>query len=209
MSLFNRTTVVSAAAAVLIGCSTLVAEVMPKIEPTTDLAATPGGAYKVDASHTSVTFEIMHMNFSTYVGRFNTVDASLNFNKAAPEKSTATVTIDTASIDTNNDVLEGKLRSAEFFDAVKHPKITFVADKLDLKTASTGTLSGQLTMHGVTKPLTLDVTFNGGAKNPMTQNYTLGFAATGVLKRSDYGITAYIPLVGDEVKITVHSEFYQ
>lgn len=197
----------SAVAAILLGCASLVAQAIPVPQPRTDLAAIPGGVYEMDASHASVMFEITHMNFSTYVGRFNSIAAKLTFDPKAPEASTAEVTVDPASIDSNNAVLEGRLRSSEFFDVQKYPAMAFKANRLEITGPTTGKLMGQLTMHGVTRPLVLDVTFRGGAKAPLSGAFTLGFAATGQLKRSDYGITAFVPLVSDDVTIRVNAEF--
>lgn len=202
-----RLTMMSVAAAVLLGCASLVAQVIPLPQPKTDLAAIPAGLYELDPDHASVTFEISHMNFSTYVGRFNSVAAEISFDARTPAASTATVRIDPASIDTNHAVLEEKLRGSEFFDVKTYPEMGFKADRLEITGPATGKLMGALTMHGVTRPLTLDVTFRGGAKAPMSGTFTLGFAATGTLKRSDYGIAAYVPLVGDDVTVRVNAEF--
>lgn len=207
MMAMARLTMTAVAATILLGCASLVAQVIPLPQPKTDLAAIPAGLYELDPAHTSVTFEISHMNFSTYVGRFNSVAAEIDFNAGTPAASTATVRIDPASIDTNHAVLEEKLRGSEFFDVKTYPEMGFRADRLEITGPATGRLVGALTMHGVTRPLTLDVTFCGGAKAPMSGIFTLGFAATGTLKRSDYGIAAYVPLVGDDVTVRVNAEF--
>ncbi|MDA5193539.1 YceI family protein [Govanella unica] len=195
------------AAVMLLGCASLVAEIMPQVEPKTDLAAIPAGRYEMDASHANVTFEINHMNFSTYVGRFNKISGSLDFNANTPATSTAEVKIDPASVDTNNSVLEESLRGSKFFDVKAYPDLTYKSDRLEITGPATGKLYGQLSMHGVTRPLVMDVTFRGGAKNPMTGDFTLGFAANGTLKRSDYGVSSYVPLISDEVTLLFNAEF--
>lgn len=176
--------------------------------PSTALDKTPSGQYVLDASHTSVIFNLSHLGFSHYFGRFNTVEGTLEFNATAPEKSTLAVSIDIASIDTNNAELEGKLKSPEWFDATKFPKATFTSTKIEKLTDGTGKLTGNLTLHGVTKPVLLDVTFNGAGTNPFSATQALGFSAHGTIKRSDFGIAAYLPAVGDVVTLTIETEFH-
>lgn len=204
---FHHKFLISAMAVLLFGCASLVAQVLPVPEPKTELSAIPGGSYEMDAAHASVTFEVTHMNFSTYVGRFNDLAATVDFKAGNPAASTLDVRIDPASIDTNNQVLEDKLRGGDFFDVKAHPELRYRSDRLEITGPDSGKLHGQLSMHGVTRPLVLDVTFRGGAKNPMTGKFTLGFSASGSLKRSDYGITYLVPLVADDVDIRIHAEF--
>jgi polyisoprenoid-binding protein YceI len=174
--------------------------------PSTALNAVTSGTYEIDASHTSVQFGISHLGFSNYQGRFNTASGSLIFDAKAPENSKLSVTIDAASIDTNNEKLETELKGDQWFDAVKFPTATFTSSKIEKLTDTTGKVTGDLTLHGVTKPVTLDVTFNGSGPNPFANIAQLGFSARGTIKRSDFGISLYIPMVGDEVSIAIESE---
>ena len=176
--------------------------------PSTALDGVPSGAYVIDPGHTSVNFGISHLGFSSYQGRFNTIAGSLNFDAKAPEKSSLTVTIDAASIDTNHTELEGKLKGADWFDTAKFPTATFPSTKVEKLTDTTGKLTGDLTLHGVTKPVTLDVTFNGAGNNPFANVPQLGFSAKGSIKRSDFGIAQYLPAIGDEVSIMIESELH-
>lgn len=176
--------------------------------PSTALDGVPSGAYEIDPSHTSVNFGISHLGFSTYQGRFNTIAGSLTFDAKAPEKSSLTVTIDAASIDTNHAELEGKLKTTDWFDTAKFPTATFTSTKIVKLTDTTGKLTGDLTLHGVTKPVTLDVTFNGAGNNPFANVPQLGFSAKGTIKRSDFGIAQYLPAIGDEVSIMIESELH-
>lgn len=178
------------------------------VPPSTALDKTPSGRYALDASHTSVLFNLSHLGFSHYFGRFNTVEGTLEFNAAAPEKSTLAVTIDVASIDTNNAELEGKLKGPEWFDAQKFPKATFTSTSIEKLSDTKGKLTGNLTLHGITKPVVLDVTFNGAGTNPFSAEQALGFSAQGDIKRSDFGIAAYLPAVGDVVTLTIETEFH-
>ena len=176
--------------------------------PSTSLKGVESGTYEIDAAHTSVQFGISHMGYSNYQGRFNTASGTLNFDAAAPEKSALTVTVTTDSINTNNAKLEGELKGDQWFDSAKFPTLTFVSSSVQKLTDTTGKVSGDLTMHGVTKPVTLDVTFNGGGMNPLANVAELGFSARGSIKRSDFGISQYIPMVGDEVAISIETEMH-
>ncbi len=176
--------------------------------PTTNLEKTSSGVYEIDPSHTNVLFGIAHMGFSHYYGRFNTIEGKLTFDAKAPEKSKLEVTIPIASIDTNNEKLETELKSKDWFDAAKYPRATFVSTKIEKLSDSTGKVTGDFTLHGVTKPVTLDVTFNGAGMNSFMNSEELGFSATGTIKRSDFGISAYIPMVGDDVALTIETEMH-
>lgn len=176
--------------------------------PTTDLSKTTSGVYEIDPSHTNVIWGINHMGFSTYYGRFNKIEGTLNFDAKAPEKSKLDVTINPASVDTNNEKLQAELIGPQWFDTAKYPRITFVSTKIEKLSATGGKVTGDLTLHGVTKPVTLDVTFNGAGANPIMKVEELGFSAKGKIKRSDFNVSQYIPMVGDEVELTISSELH-
>lgn len=177
--------------------------------PTTDIASIPGGKYVLDTSHASLIFSINHLGFSHYKGRFNSFDATLLYDAAAIEKSAVKVTVNVASVDTNNDTLEAKLISKTFFDTEKYPTASFTSTSFTKLTDTTGALKGNLTLHGTTRPVTLNVTFHGGGLNPYTKAHTLGFSATTTIKRSQFGISEYVPAVGDDVTLTIDAEFGQ
>jgi len=177
--------------------------------PAASLAGTPSGTYTLDKTHANIIFGINHLGFSTYYGRFDNFDATLTFDAKDPTKSSLNVTIDTASTNTNNKVLEDKLDSKVFFNTAQFPKATFVSKKLEKTSDTTGKLTGDLTLLGVTKPVTLDVTFNASGLNPFSKSHTLGFGATGMIKRSDFGMKEYLPAVGDEVVLQIQAEFAQ
>lgn len=175
--------------------------------PSTDLTQLEGGQFTVDKSHAKIIFSTTHFGFSTYYGLFNDFDAKLSFDPKAPAKSALTVTVNMNGIDTTNPKLDAHLKSADFFNAEKFPQATFTATKITVTGATTGTITGDLTLHGVTKPVTLDATFNGGGQNPMTKAYVVGFNAVGHLKRSEFGVSTYVPVVGDDVTLTISAEF--
>ncbi len=175
--------------------------------PTTDLAKVEGGHFVVDKNHAKIIFSTTHFGFSTYYGLFTDFDAKLDFDPKMPTASKLAVTVRMNGIDTTNPKLDNHLKSAEFFDVAHYPTATFKSTKIEVTGPTTGRITGELTLHGVTKPVVLDTTFNGGGINPMTKAYVVGFNATGVVKRSEFGISTYVPVVGDDVKLTISGEF--
>ena len=175
--------------------------------PSTDLTNTPSGTYVLDKSHANIVFGVSHLGFSQYFSRFNGFDATLDFNAKNPEKSTLSVTIDTSSADANNAKMEKKYDSDTFFNVKQYPTATFKSTSITKLTDNTGTITGDLTLLGVTKPVTLDVIFNGSGKNPYAGADALGFSAEGILKRSEFGMDQYLPAVGDEVRLNIQAEF--
>ncbi|MEM8637049.1 MAG: YceI family protein, partial [Pseudomonadota bacterium] len=139
--------------------------------------------------------------------RFRTVDAKLDLNAEAPAESSVNVTIAANSIDTGVDVFDGHMNSADWLDTETYPEITFVSTALEQSDAGTGTLTGDLTIKGVTKPVTLDVTLIGAGPHPLNQKETVGVEATGTVLRSDFGLGNFVPAVGDEVSILISGEF--
>jgi polyisoprenoid-binding protein YceI len=172
-----------------------------------DLAKAEPGHYVLDKSHAKVVFSINHLGFSTYYGFFPDLSGTLDLDPAAPEKSALNVAINVAGMVTTDPKLDQKLKSDTFFDTAKFPKATFKSTAIEVTGEGRGKLTGDLTLHGVTKPVTLDVTFNGAGTPPMTQIYVVGFDAVATLKRSDFGIKNFVPLVGDEVTLRISCEF--
>ncbi|MFO1015164.1 MAG: YceI family protein [Caulobacteraceae bacterium] len=179
----------------------------------------PAGAYGIDKAHTSVNFRISHMGFSSYTARFTKIDATLNFDRANPAAMSVSATIATNSLQTNypgTDVnFDAELTGANWLDAAKYPAITFKSTSVAVTGPNTAKVTGDLTLHGVTKPVTLDVTFNGGyaamAMDPGGSR--IGFSARGMIKRSDFGLAAGIPAPGtnmgvsDNIEVIIETEF--
>lgn len=172
-----------------------------------DLAKVEGGDYVLDPRHARIVFSVNHMGFSTYYGLFPEVAGTMTLDPSAPSKSALAVTINVASVATMDDELDEKLRSDAFFDVAKFPTATFKSTAIEVTGKGSGKLTAALTLHGVTKPVTLDVTFNGAGTPPMTQDYVVGFDAAGSVKRSEFGITNFIPFVADEVQLLISCEF--
>ena len=174
---------------------------------TADFKKVEGGRYKLDKSHARIVFSTSHLGFSTYYGFFGDLDARLDYDPKAPNKSALEVTINLNGLVTNDPKLDENLKSADYFDVAKFPVATFKSNKAEATSATKGTITGDLTLHGVTKPVTLDVTLHGAGTNPVTQDHVVGFDATGSLSRSEFGIKTLVPFVGDEVKLTISCEF--
>lgn len=179
-------------------------------------AQAPAGDYKLDPSHASLEFKVSHMGFSHYTARFTDFDASLKFDPAHPENSSVEATIDPKSLALNappagfKDELTGK----SWLDAAQFPAITFRSTKVEVSGANTARITGDFTLHGVTKPVVLEATFNGGyAGHPMDPHARIGFSAHGVFKRSEFGIGFGVPAPGstmgvsDEVEVLIDAEF--
>ena len=168
----------------------------------------PQGVYKLDEQHTQVLFAIKHIGLSTFYGRLGKVSGTLNFDRVKPENSTLNVVVDTTTIDTHVPELDSSVPN-ELFQSDKFPTATFVSTSVAKTGDTTGTVTGNLTIAGVTKPVTLKVTFNGGrgTGEPM-QPYRLGFDATAALKRSDFGLTHVIwdGFVADDVTLMIEAE---
>jgi polyisoprenoid-binding protein YceI len=170
--------------------------------------AAKAGTYAIDPDHTQIVFGIRHLGLSTFYGRFGAVSGTLTFDPAAPEKSTLNVSVDMTNIDTHVAALDKQLRD-HFFHAAQYPAATFTATGIVETGDNTGTVTGNLTLAGVTRPVTLNVTFNGGRYPPIPfQPYRLGFDATATIKRSDFGLTGAIwsGMVSDEVQLRIECE---
>ena len=165
------------------------------------------GTYVSDSAHTSVTAKLSHMGFSSYTLRFDKVEAQYRYDPKTPEAAKVTVSIDLASIDTGSKSFNTELAGKDWFDAADYPTASFTSTRVDPGDGAHGTVEGDLTLHGVTRPVTLQVSFNGvgGDLNPLLTR--VGFSATATIKRSDFGITRYEGLVGDEVHLTIEAEF--
>ncbi len=175
--------------------------------PTTDPAKVEGGDFVMDRDHARVIFSYTHLGFSQSYGLFTESGAKLHFDPKAPANSSLEVTVDLNGIDTTVPKLDEHLKSAAFFDVAKYPTATFKSTKVVVTGPTTGTITGTLTLHGVTKPVTLQARFNGGGVSPITKAYVVGFNAVGQIKRSDFGISAYVPAVSDEVTLNISAEF--
>jgi polyisoprenoid-binding protein YceI len=166
--------------------------------------------YTLDPMHTYVLWHIDHFGFSKPSGKWM-ADGTLSLDKEKMPNSKVNVTIKLADLVTGIPKLDAHLKSKDFLDVAQFPTATFVSDKVDSDSDDNkkAKVQGMLTVHGVTKPVTLDVTFNKMGKSPITNKETVGFTAKTQLKRSDFGISAYLPGLGDNVNIEIEGEAYQ
>jgi polyisoprenoid-binding protein YceI len=169
------------------------------------LPASAADSYSVDPAHTYPNFEINHLGFSTLHGRFGATNGKIVLDAAARSGS-IDITIDATSIDTGHAKRDAHLKSEEFFNVGKFSTLTYKATKLKFDGDKLTGADGELTLLGVTKPVSLAVTAFHCAAHPMTKKPMCGANATTTIKRSDFGLSAYVPAVGDEVKITIEVE---
>lgn len=168
-----------------------------------DLAA--ADTYKIDASHTAAIFKVKHLGVSHTYGRFNDVAGTIVFDAANPAASKVEITIQAASVDTFNQKRDAHLASPDFFDSKQFTTLSFVSTAFKKVDELTYEVAGNFTLHGVTKPLTLNVVKVGEGKDPWG-GYRIGFDATFTIKRSDFGMTKMLEAVGDDVAITFATE---
>ncbi len=169
---------------------------------------TPATTWSIDPTHSSVEFSVRHLMITTVRGRFTGVKGTVAIDESDPAKSAVEVVIDAASVDTREAQRDAHLRSADFFDVERFPTLTFRSTRLDGAIATGFKLAGDLTIHGVTRPVVLEVQPEGQAKDPWG-GLRSGFTATTKIKRSDFGLTWNQVLeaggvtVSDEVKISL------
>lgn len=171
-------------------------------------AEVQAGTYKLDPSHGKITWAINHLGFSTYRGQFTNVSADLTLDPANPSASTLTASVPLADVDPADDALKAHLQTPDFFDVAQFPTASFVATAIvvDSDDATEADVTGNLTLHGVTRPVTLEVQFNQ-AGPAMGGAYKVGFDGETTIKRSEFGITTYLPALGDEVELHIEGEF--
>lgn len=160
----------------------------------------------IDSEHTNVVFSVSHLGYSHMYGNFLGTTGTIDFDQAHPELSKVDVTIKPSNVSTVSSKLNEHLQGEQWFNTAKFPDIRFTSTSAKKISDTDGEVAGNLTLLGVTKPVTLKVHFNKGDHHPMTHEYVAGFSATTTIRRSDFGMGAYIPMVGDEVAITIETE---
>ncbi len=163
-------------------------------------------AYSIDPTHTQVHASYLHAGFSNIAIRFNKVEGEFLFDAAKPVNSSLNIKVPINSLDTGVEKFDTHLWGADFFEAEKFPEATFKSTKVTAVAKGKFKLLGNLTIHGVTKPVSFDVTTNGIAVHPMSKKPTAGFDASTKIKRSDFGLGKYAPMVGDEVTLRITME---
>jgi polyisoprenoid-binding protein YceI len=165
------------------------------------------GTYEVEPLHTQIVWAVAHLGLTTFYGTFSGASGRLTLDPKHPAASTLSVSIPVASVLSTSAKLDEELKGPQWFDAAKYPAISFVSSKVTQTGRGTARVDGTLTMHGVSKPETLAVKFNGAAVNPIDHSYSVGFEASGSVRRSDFGVKTYVPLVGDDVTLMISGAF--
>ena len=172
-----------------------------------DSVTVEGGAFAVEPLHTRVLFGVSHFGFTTYYGEFSGVSGSLDFDPKNPSASKLDIRIPVASVSTTNAVLNDELKDENWFDTVKYPNISFKATKVTMTGPGKADVVGDLTLHGTTKPVVLHAVFHGAGVNPLNKHYTVGFDASAKIKRTEFGVSTYVPLISDDVDIIISAAF--
>ncbi len=162
--------------------------------------------YKLDPDHTRVLFSWNHFGYSNPTADIGLGEGKVVFDEESPAQSRVEVSLPLSKLDTHVEALDSHLKKADFFDAAKYPVITFKSTKVEPLGEHRFKVTGDLTVHGVTRPIVLDTTLNKVGAHPMTKAPSIGFDATATLKRSDFGIDAYVPNVSDEVHVRITTE---
>lgn len=200
----------------LIACAIFAPSVLLADTPATaPKLEAPSGDYVLDRAHSSITFRVLHLGLSFYTARFATFDAKLAFDAANPEKSSVVVDIKPASIQTDypfperTDFNKDLSTDARWFDTAKYPDANFTSREITRSGPTSFAVQGNLTVRGITRPVTLDAVLNGSLKaHPFSKRPMLGFSARTRIKRSDFGMTYLLPsIVADEVELIIESEF--
>ena len=178
----------------------------PSLPGIADTAGVSGGSYAVDPHHTQVNWQINHFGFNDYFGLFGDITGTLDIDPANLAAAKVDVTIPIASIATSSAGLTTHLQTPDFFDVAKFATARFVSTSVTAD-GPRAMIKGDLTILGVTKPVELETRFEGAGANPMNKKATVGFHASTTIKRSEWGMTKYVPMVGDEVRLRISVAF--
>ena len=162
------------------------------------------GRYTVEPNHTQIAFAVAHMGISPFAGWFSQASGTLTIDPADPTKATLAVSLPIASVQTTSAKLTEELKGADWFDAANFPTASFKSTSVTRIGNDAARIDGMMTLHGVTHPVTLTAKLFGAADNPMSHKPSIGFVGKIILKRSEFGITKYVPLVSDEVELVIN-----
>lgn len=178
----------------------------PEMPGAADVARVSGGTYTVDPDHTQVIWTVDHMGFSPLTGMFGKMSGTLVLDPKAPEDAKLDIKIPLAGLVVTSEEFGKHLASPDFFDTAKFAEASFKSTNVTAE-GTEGAIEGELTLHGVTRPITLETTFFGAGINPMTKAENIGFVATTTIKRSEFGLGFAVPIVSDEVELDVVGVF--
>lgn len=187
------------------GCAALAPALAPNVNA--NPTALKQGDYALDRDHAALIFKVGHLGFSKFIGRFERFDVSLDFDADNPEAARVEAVIDMTSLDVANDAFANTLMGPNWFDANQYPEAFFRSTGIEITGENTGVMSGNLTMHGVTRPVTMDVTFNGGGFDRLRGAYVVGLSATSKVDRREFGVDRFGGLVSNTVELEIEAEF--
>jgi polyisoprenoid-binding protein YceI len=185
----------------------LMGATLAQAAPSDDPASVRAGAYNIEPTHTRVLFSVTHFGFTHYYGDFSGVTGKLTIDPQNIAAAHVAVTIPTASVSTTNGKLDSELKGGDWLNASAYPTITFVSRSVTRTGPKTARIDGELTLRGVTHPVSLDASFNAAGPYPLGGRFTIGFDAAGRLKRSDFGVSPYLGLISDDVEIIISAAF--
>lgn len=172
-----------------------------------DYKGAPSGVYNLEKTHAYITFSYLHQGYSKPFLRWRNWDSTLNWDNENPANSSVSVKINTNSIDTGVDIFDEHMRDENWLNVAAHPEAVFTSTSLKKVSGNTGKMMGDLTLKGITKPVTLDVTFNKAGEGRQPGTHKIGFSARGQVMRSDWDLGAYVPFVSDEVDLIIEVEY--
>jgi polyisoprenoid-binding protein YceI len=179
----------------------------PEIGPFLAPEQVPAGTYVLDSKEALVRYTTIHMGMTEFWGSFPNASGTLTIDPKAIGQTKVDIRVPIVGVETTNRELNAEFISSEFFDFAKFRSAHFVSTEVVRTGPRTARMTGDLTLHGVTRPVVLNVTFNNAGPNSFSKELTLGFKAEGVLKRSDFGIGKYVPIVSDDTQITISAAF--
>jgi len=197
----------AAAAVLLLAAAAPVAAQAPAGMPgRAEVSRVSAGSYKVDPNHTQVVWSVDHFGFSTLYGMMGQITGTLQLDPARPAAAKLDIQIPLSGLTVTSEAFGKHLRSPDMFEAAKFPNARFVSTSVRPQ-GNRAVITGDLTLHGVTKPVVLDAVFTGAGANPMSKVHTMGFSATAKIKRSDFGLGYAAPAVSDEAKLQITAAF--
>jgi polyisoprenoid-binding protein YceI len=171
------------------------------------MESVPAGAWRIVPAHTRVVFSVGHFPFGAYYGQFVGASGQLQFDPEDPAGSRLEVRVPIAGVETHSFDFTGALKGPDWFDAARFPVMTFRSRAITLTGPATADVAGDLTLHGVTRLVVFKATFNAAGVNPLDKAWSTGFEVRGVIKRREFGVTKYEPLISDDVHIVISASF--
>ena len=192
--------------ALALAAAPLLAQTAGSLPGAPDVGRVHAGTYKVDPGHSQVVFTLNHLGFTEYTGQFTQPTGTLTLDPASPARDAVDVSFPIDKVSTTVTALDEHLKKPEFFDATQFPTGRFVSTRVRI-TGMRATIDGNLTLKGVTKPVTLQARFIGAGTNPLSKKMTIGFQATTSIMRSQFGVSYGLPMVSDKVDLTINASF--